>query len=310
MDTNTAPPIDAPQIESELRAFLSAQFGKSITHMTVRTGGYSLAVRRQVFFADGTSVFVKAIAVGFDYMATWLVKESHFYRDLAGASFMAECYGFYANPTPNILALLVLEDLSDCHWPPPWSDANITAVRDALGQIRASQVTFELSTAASQVAEIASWHLLAENPTTRAAFLALGLCTKDWLDNALPMLIAAQNAAPLLGNDLLHLDIRSDNLCFRKDSTCVILDWNWASTGNGDLDIACWLPSLHAEGGPLPETILPHAGNLAALLSGFFAFHAGKPAPSLAPMVRTVQLSQLKSALPWAARELGLPPLE
>jgi Phosphotransferase enzyme family len=305
--TNTAPPIDTPQIEAELRTFLSVHLGKPVSHMTVRTGGYSLAVRRQVHFMDGTSVFVKAIPVGFEYMAVWLAKESYFYRDLAGASFLAQCHGFFATPTPNILALLVLEDLSDCHWPPPWTDRHVASVLGALGQVRRSRVAFELPTAESQVAEIASWHLLAENTTE---FLALGLCSKDWLDNALPTLIAAQNAAPLMGTDLLHLDIRSDNLCFRADGTCVILDWNWASTGNGDLDLACWLPSLHAEGGPLPETILPNAGNLAALLAGFFANNAGKPAPPLAPTVRTVQLSQLKSALPWAARALDLPPLD
>jgi hypothetical protein len=306
METNTAPPIDIPTIEAELRAFLQAQIGKQITHMSVRTGGYSLAVRRRVHFADGSSVFVKAIPVGFDYMAVWLEKESRFYRDLAGASFMAQCFGFHASPTPSILALLILEDLSDCHWPPPWTDKHIASVLDALGKIRQSKVSFEVPTIESQVSEIAAWHLLAENPTE---FLNLGLCGKDWLTSALPVLIAAQDAAPVSGNDLLHLDIRSDNLCFREDGTCVVLDWNWASVGNGDLDIAYWLPSLHAEGGPLPEAILPNAGGLATLLSGFFAYSAGKPAPPLAPTVRTVQLSQLKSALPWAVRELGLPSL-
>ena len=46
---------------------------------------------------------------------------------------------------------------------------------------------------------------------------------------------------------------------------------------HSDFDIAFWLPSLPAEGGPAPEEILPAAGPLAAGISGFFAERGGKP---------------------------------
>lgn len=74
------------------------------------------------------------------------------------------------------------------------------------------------------------------------------------------------------------------------------------------MDIAAWPPSLEAEGGPPPERILPGEPEAAALVSGFFAARAGLPAPTTAPRVRTVQLAQLRTALPWATRELDLPP--
>ncbi len=45
-------------------------------------------------------------------------------------------------------------------------------------------------------------------------------------------------------------------------------------------------------------------------MSGFFAGRAGKPPIPNAPQVREVQLSQLRSALPWAQRALRLPPLD
>jgi len=89
----------------------------------------------------------------------------------------------------------------------------------------------------------------------------------------------------------------------------VLIDWNFACLGNPMADVAAWLPSLHAEGGPAPDEILPDgAAEFAALLAGYFAAHAGRPEISEAPHVRTLQLSQARTALPWAARALGLPP--
>jgi hypothetical protein len=74
------------------------------------------------------------------------------------------------------------------------------------------------------------------------------------------------------------------------------------------VDVAVWLPSLRVEGGPEPWEVLPGAGELAAWLSGFFAARAGlPPPPTAAPTVRALQRAQLEVALPWAARELGLP---
>jgi hypothetical protein len=36
----------------------------------------------------------------------------------------------------------------------------------------------------------------------------------------------------------------------------ILVDWNWTRIGNGFFDVAGWLPSLHADGGPLPEAVL------------------------------------------------------
>jgi aminoglycoside phosphotransferase (APT) family kinase protein len=104
---------------------------------------------------------------------------------------------------------------------------------------------------------------------------------------------------------LLHLDVRSDNLCL-ADRGAVLVDWNLVHTGNPDLDLAAWLPSLRLEGGPAPEELLPDAGELAAALAGFFLSRAGLPPPPTAPLVRQIQLAQGEVALAWACRELAL----
>ena len=145
--------------------------------------------------------------------------------------------------------------------------------------------------------------------TAPAAFLALGLCSVHWLEGALPALLAAEQTTVLGGNCLLHFDVRSDNLCLAGDRL-VLVDWNWACVGNGRMDVAGWLSSLHAEGGPRPEEILPDEPGFAAFLSGCWAWRAGLPPPVPGSPVRAVQLRQLRAALPWAVRELGLEPLD
>ena len=103
--------------------------------------------------------------------------------------------------------------------------------------------------------------------------------------------------------------MRSDNICIR-DGQAVLVDWNWASLGNPAVDAAFWAPSLFVEGGPAPLELQPEAGDLTAVVSGFFAPIAGLPPPGGAPTVRPLQLAQLKAALPWAVDVLGLPPLD
>jgi hypothetical protein len=88
------------------------------------------------------------------------------------------------------------------------------------------------------------------------------------------------------------------------------VDWNLACLSNPELDLGFWLPSLAYEGGPQPEHFLPHAPEVAAWVSGFFARRAGLPSVTDAPRLRGLQREQLSTALPWAVRALGLAPVE
>jgi len=139
------------------------------------------------------------------------------------------------------------------------------------------------------------WGVVADDPEP---FLSLGLRSRDWLDRTLPAIRAAADAAPVDGEALLHLDVRSDNLCL-AEGRAVLVDWNWLSLGNPDLDVAAWLPSVRAEGGPEPWELLPGAGGLAAWVAGVWAAVAGLPPPETAPAVRLMQRRQLAVALDW-----------
>ncbi len=267
----------------------------------VTTAGHTPARRWVVTLEDGRTAFVKVATD--DLTASWIRDEHLAYSMLRGAPFMPAYVGFYDDGARPVLAV---EDLSSATWPPPWAPELVRSVLACLERVAATPAPDGLPLAADDHLGLREgWPEVEREP---APFLALGLCSGRWLSAALPVLIQASLTAPLEGASLLHFDVRSDNLCFRPDGSAVLIDWNWTSVGNPWLDVAGWLPSLHAEGGPAPAEVAPGVpAELAAVVAGYFCAHAGRPPIPTAPGVRPIQLRQARTALPWAARALGLP---
>lgn len=283
---------------SDLGDRLSALLDAGVVALNrIESRGYTAAFHAIAELDDGRTVFIKAGAE--EITSGFLRDEIKVYRAVR-APFMPVFHGADDRDPP----MLVLEDLSDCFSVPPWTDSKIAAALALAEQLRATAAPPEVGSAERYRADwMGRWERVAADPEP---FLALGLCSRAWLLEALPTLSAAAKAAPLGGDVLVHIDIRSDNLAF-VDGGAKLVDWNWASAGHSNLDLACWLPSLHAEGGPPPEALMPEGGaEFAAMLSGVWAAVAGLPPPPTAPGVRAGQLAQLRAALPWAARELGL----
>jgi len=266
----------------------------------VTTESHTPARRWIVTLTDGRRAFVKAATD--ELTAAWVRDEHLVYSMLRGAAFLPAYVGFSDDGAHPVIAL---EDLSGAAWPPPWTRANVDAVLETLDLVHGTPAPGGLPRADDPHLELrGGWAEVAREPD---AFLGLGLCSSEWLDGNLGSLRAAAEGAPLEGEALLHFDVRSDNLCFRGDGHAILVDWNWASVGDPWIDVATWLPSLHAEGGPQPEEAAPGVPpGLAALVAGFFCAHAARPALPTAPQVRGLQLRQARTALPWAARALGL----
>lgn len=262
------------------------------------SGGYSHAARWIVTLGDGRRVFVKAATD--ELTAGWLRAEWLIYSSLR-AAFLPRVVAWSDGGDRPVL---VLEDLSDAAWPPPWTPEQIDRVRRSLEEIGATEPPDGLPELTDLCAGLAGWRDVADDP---APFLSLAMCSPSWLEAALPELLAAASAAPLTGSQLLHGDVRSDNVCFAGERT-LLVDWNWACAGNARFDFVGWLPSLHAEGGPAPWELVEDEPELVSWIAGYWAAYAGLPAPPGRQGVRTVQRRQLAGALPWAARSLGLPP--
>lgn len=251
--------------------------------------GWSMAEHWTVAFADGTRAFLKTGSI--DPIPGWIRDEHRVYGLVEGA-FMPRLLGFEDGDEP----LLVLEDLTPAHWPPPWRDGDVELVLATLAEVAAAELRGSLP----RVEEVHGndWRTIEADPEP---FLSTGLRDAAWLERRLADVVAAGDAAPVHGDAVVHCDVRSDNLCLR-DGRCVLVDWNHARRGDPKVDVAFWGPCLFLEGGPAPWTL--GVDELAAYVAGFFAAHAGLPKPAGAPTVREFQRAQAEVALDWVERVL------
>jgi Phosphotransferase enzyme family len=280
----------------DARDVLAARLGVRPLHR-VLGGGYTL-MEHWLVELDGTTAFAK---VAVDDPTAGFLRDEHRVYSAVERRFLPRLFGW---DDDGERPLLMLEDLTGAHWPPPWRRGDIELVQEALDELHSTPPPAGLPELT--MGDLHTWREVEADP---APFLGLGLCSPAWLDEALPELLRASDRCEVRGEAFVHLDTRSDNICI-ADGQAKLVDWNWASVGNPMVDLAFWLPSLYVEGGPSPAQILPDAGELTAVVSGFFAPLAGRPPPAGAPTVRPLQLAQLKVALPWAVDVLGLPPLD
>ena len=293
--TATASSLPKSFPEAELEAAVGAA---PVECRRVRSAGYGTnSAHWLVVLADGRRAFVK-VALD-DNAAEWLRQEHHVYSTVE-APFIPELVGWHDGEQ----TLLAITDLSEAYWPPPWTPVQIDAVLAALDELHATPPPDDLPPIAAEREWLNGWELVAADAEP---LFSTGLCSPSWLEAALPTLLETGRTCALEGEAFLHLDVRSDNLCLQEEGA-VLVDWNFAHIGNPLLDIVGWLPSLKLEGGPDPWEVVADSQGFAALLAGFFAAAAGLPPPPTAPTVREFQRRQAEVALPWAARELGLPP--
>lgn len=290
--------MDEDMIRRELMARIERLVGTKVESYRRIEGGYSPALRLLCKTTEA-SFFVK---IGTTPSTSQnLGREIQNYNCLSG-DFMPQLVAWENQESEPIL---IIEDLSQQHWAPPWDERQIEltlAQINTLHNTRASMETYQQVHGTHD----ANWQTVATHPEP---FLALRMADAKWLESALPRLIQYEESCPTAGDSLTHWDLRSDNICLTA-RRAIFVDWNGACLSNPRLDLGFWLPSLAYEGGPEPEKILPDAPEVAAWVSGFFAARAGLPEISDAPRVRMVQRQQLRTALPWAVRALDLPPLK
>ena len=299
-------PATLPEVYPDIADIERVRRALGATPVTWRAAsGHSAPSNRRflVDMEDGRSAFVKIAA--FDYTADWLREELRVYRAVDGQLFLPRLLGW---DDDGLAPALAIEDLSGATWPPPWDQRRIDAVLATLASVHETPPPKGVPPAVESQFDLDGWPDVVADPEP---FLSLGLCSPGWLFDHLPALVDASAAAEIEGTSFLHFDVRSDNLCLR-DRRAVLVDWNNACVGNALLDTASWVPSLEAEGGPAPDAILPDETPglpaIASLLAGYFCARAGLPPVAQAPHARPLQLMQSKTALPWAARLLDLPP--
>ena len=282
--------------DNDLIDRLSEVLGGSPSDFESAIGGYTASARWR-FRIGPDRLFVKCATT--PTTADMVHRELRAY-DVLNLPMMPRLIGASHDP---LAPFLVIEDLSDGAWPPPWTPASIEAVTETLVQLHQTPPPPGLPHHGDvHGARANGWESVAADPEP---FLGLGVMTRSELDRCLPDLATLAAECAFEGHSICHWDLRSDNMCL-TDRGVVLIDWAEACVGAPRPDLGAWLPSLHLEGGPAPEALLPDAPEIAAWVAGYFAARAGLPIIPDAPRVRTVQKAQLGTALPWTLRMLAV----
>ena len=226
--------------------------------------------------------------------------ETDIFRQVSG-SFMPAFHGWAIE---DGVGVLLIEDLSEHVWPPPYPQ-DPTPLFDALAAVARFDPPPGLPRL-GRVGERESWRRVSEDPTPLASLTGW---TPEWLAEVAPALSAAEERCVVQGDRLVHNDVWSGNVCF-DDGRAVLVDWAVAAIGNPDLDVAYALVSVRAEGGVTPELDVPQLPELMSLIAGHHAAVLSAPVPTWVhetEMLLEGHLTDLRVALPWAVELLGLP---
>ncbi|MBZ4187763.1 phosphotransferase [Niabella beijingensis] len=285
-----------------LRELVEDRLRKKAVEWTIPECGLSAAYRFSVTFTDHSSVFVKAATDA--PTSDWLRRE-HLVLSSVEAPFLPRLIDWIDIPGTD--PVLLTQDLSGAYWPAGalgvhWRPGDMERLFQGLNSVAACSALPGLPALGN--GPLCCWPGIAADP---GSFLALRLCTEHWFRKAVDVLTAAEPLADRSGDQLVHGDVRSDNICFVGDQV-VFVDWSHAAGGNADADLALLLPTLHLEGGPLPSEIMPGGGNISAAQCSqhFMRLQQDHLMP---PWLKTVFIKLIAITLEWAADglELGKP---
>lgn len=299
----TAPKEPTP----ELVRTVEERLGKRGVRWEKPHTGLSPAQRFVVRFDDGSSAFVKA-AVDAE-TERWL-RTDHLMMSTLDADFVPEIVAWIdAGPR----SVLIIEDLSDAHWPADhyrreggavlpvlWKPGQWDLLFAALERVAATPPPAPLPRLSDAFAP--EWPAIARDP---GPFLELGLCSERWLRRSLDALLAAERELDLSGDALVHHDVRSDNVCFRGDRA-ILVDWSDARVGSPRYDLANVLSGCALEGGPDAHEVMPDGGAFAAWRAGELARRAAHPDGAPRWLIAVFKRAAIVN-LQWAAKSLDLP---
>jgi hypothetical protein len=298
--------------------------GAPIARAVRAWGGYAPSATFRLRLADGRLAFFKGVyADSNDHMRSALVTEERVYRGL-GETIAPWSPSFLGAFRVDDWHVLLLEDLGP-RSAPPWTDGRLRAVAHGLADLHLHHLGRELPDwlpRDKHTQFAAAWDkLLAEDGVNRLVEIAgpAALEVESWFAACLPVLRASSRrlATAPPPSTLIHFDVRSDNLRI-VGGRLRLFDWNWASVGPAEIDLAAFAQSVAVEGGPDPERVvslysevLPLREDVltdsAAAIAAYFLNRFCRPDVPFLPRMRTFQRQQAGVTLPWASRRLSLP---
>ena len=278
--------------------------------------GFSPGVAARLTADNGRRVFLKAVTSDRNAVSGRLHRRE---IDVVGA--LPE-----AAPVPRLLwsydeggwVVLVFEDVEGRHPAQPWRDRG--AGPGGGGDGGAERVA-DAVTAAVGRGEDCGRGVLDGDSRLATVYSTKGRRSSNdvdaWSRRHIETLAAIEDtvASALVGDTLLHLDLRADNILL-TDERVWFVDWPHASVGPAWLDVVALAPSVTMQGGPAPEEVIARHWACGAAdgdaitaavvsMAGYFTRQALQPPPGI-PTVRAFQAAQGVVARRWVGERVGL----
>ena len=289
--------------------------------------GFTNGLASRLRLADGSRVFVKAVAVDTHPMVADSYRQELAVVPALPAAVPATRLRWHAEidagtdgdgdgGTGGSWLVLAFEDVPGRPPRRPWQLAELRAVLDVLPAVAAALTPPpaglpSLPTIGASAADFRHWQELArttdarpgaapdDGPVPVAELAALEAC---WVEAG-------------SGDTAVHYDLRDDNVLLADDGRILVCDWNWLTVGAPWLDLVGLLVSVHGDGldadaelarSPLTRDVpaLAIDAYLAAL-AGFFTAAARQPRLEGSPWLRVHQAWYRDATLGWLARRLG-----
>jgi Ser/Thr protein kinase RdoA (MazF antagonist) len=217
--------------------------------------------------------------------------------------------------------VLVFENVDGRHPAQPWRTAELDRVVDALAAMAAALTPSPVPTTIVSSASDAfggwlrGWQLIRDERLMSTSSQASRL--DAWSARHLEALadLELSAAAAVVGETLLHFDVRADNILLTVDRVWFV-DWPHACVGAAWVDAVWFAPSVTMQGGPSPEEVIARhpacrTADPAAItatvaaVAGYFTHRALQPPPPGLPTLRAFQAAQGVVARTWLAQRTG-----
>lgn len=300
--------ISWTDLPDEVRAGIEDLLGGRVVHTESQAGGFSPGSADRVRLADGGRAFVKAVSLDQNSDSPKLLRrEADYLAVLGESSHVPALIGRYDD---GHWIAIAMEEIDGTCPPMPWSAEHVELAMDALAGLAAeltpSPIPGLRPVTRGLAPLFAGWRRLQSDPCD----------TLDpWVAAHLDELVELSETtlARLVGDTVVHCDLRADNLLVRADGSVVVVDWPWALVGPDWLDRCLLMINIDLYGGPdVEQLVRRHLADLdptliTGVLAGLCAFFtdAGRqpPVPGL-PTLRDFQQAQANSTTAWLRRRL------
>ena len=306
-------------IPEKIRNEIEDYLGSEVTRTETQVGGFSPGVATRLTTADDQCVFLKAM--GTDINPTSISfhrREIDINSKFPSNSIAPKLLWSVDDAEDTEWVAMLFDNIEGSNPQTPWQKDDLQRVMQAMNELSdvltPSPISSDKISSANDYfsMRIYGWRKIEANKATYFEKL------DDWTKRHFDKLCELEKQAPqaVVGNTLVHFDIRADNIVMDDDNNVWFVDWPHACVGAKWLDVILFAPSVTMQGGLLPEDLIqlspacqsadPDALTAAIVsMAGMLSFNGMLPPPPGLPTLREFQAAQGDIARQWIAKRTG-----